>query len=68
MSNRFDVEQGIMRCWSVVEDIEAVYNKTDSLTMDQLQNVLLGMKELYQIKFEQLFDDFEKSIHSGDIK
>ena len=67
MSNRFDVEQGIMRCWSVVEDIEAVYNKSDSLTMDQLQNVLLGMKELYQIKFEQLFDDFEKSIQSGKM-
>lgn len=63
MTDRFDLEQNIMSCWGVVEDIEAIYN-TERLynNQDDMMNALLGLKTLYQIKFEQLFAVFEHMI------
>ena len=59
----FDLEQGIMQCWSVVDDIDVVYQRTDELTdPDELANALLGLKTLYNMKFERLFDIFERYV------
>lgn len=59
---RFDVEQKILDCWHVVDDLKIVFENVvekDS-NPDQVSNILLGMYELYQIKFEKLFETFEK--------
>lgn len=65
--NRFDMEQEIMDCWHVTDDIdvlmEAVMEK--GADTDTIVNVLLGMKALYQMKFERLMDTFEQCIHDG---
>ena len=62
--NRFDHEQSIMSCWCICEDLatlnEAVMEK--DLTKDQICNILTGLHELYQIKFDNLFNNFEKSL------
>ena len=57
MKNRFDLEQEIMDCWGVVEDIDIVYHAHGE-TSDELANVLLGLKTLYQLKFQKMFDTF----------
>jgi hypothetical protein len=59
--NRFDLEQEIMNCWSVVDDINALFIKVceEQIDPDELQNYLLGLKTIYQVKFEQLFHTFE---------
>lgn len=62
MSNRFDFEQQIMICWNVVEDIDAVVSVSDTLSTDELQNALIGIKTLYQIKFDKLWELFEDSL------
>lgn len=51
-----------MRCWSVCDDIEDLRNIRDSrkLSEDELDNYLLGLKTIYQVKFEHLFDLFEQ--------
>jgi hypothetical protein len=61
----FDLEQEIMSCWSVVEDIKVVYS-TERLyeNEDEMQNVLLGISALYQIKFESLFNTFEECVRN----
>jgi hypothetical protein len=65
MKDRFDLEQGIMGCWSVVEDIKIVAEKYAD-DNDELGNLLLGIQALYQLKFENLFATFEDLIPSMD--
>ena len=59
---RFDLEQQIMHCWSVCEDLETVAEgiTEHGMTKDQIVNVLMGMQQLYQLKFERLFATFER--------
>ena len=59
----FDLEQSIMKCWNVVDDLDLLFKQTMDrpvpLTPDEYANILLGMKELYQLKFEECFSQFE---------
>ena len=61
--NIFDLEQSIMKCWNVVDDIDLLFKRSmdgpKPLTEDDWANILLGMKELYQLKFEECFSQFE---------
>ncbi len=64
--DRFDLEQQIMSCWSVVDDLETVFHHERLYNNeDDMMNVLIGLKTMYQIKFEKLWDTFEKN---KDIK
>lgn len=71
MSDRFDLEQNIMECWNVVEDIDLLYTnildnpKFDMTpeTADKVANLLLGVKELYQLRFERLWNNFEECVN-----
>jgi len=67
MKNRLDLEQEIMDCWGIVEDIELVYHKYGE-DSDELANVLLGLKTLYQLKFERLFNTFEDCIQKREFE
>jgi hypothetical protein len=62
MDKLFELEQNIMDAWHVVDDINTVYHRSDTLNEDQLMNILLGIKELYQLKFEKLFNSFEQYV------
>lgn len=62
LDKRFELEQDIMNAWQVVDDINTIYHRSDTLDEDQMMNLLLGLKELYQLKFEKLFDTFERYI------
>ncbi len=64
MTSRFDLEQKIMNCWSVVDDIKSLMAIQDSrpVTEDEQANYLLGLATIYQVKFEELFSCFEKMI------
>jgi len=59
----FDLEQSIMQCWNVCDDIDLVYSQTMNhstpLTQDEMANILLGMKSLYNMKFEKCLSDLE---------
>ena len=64
MTDRFELEQNIMRCWNVIEDLKDLYNAED-LTLDQQQNYLLGLAAIYEVKFNKLWESFESSVKSG---
>ena len=59
----FDLEQSILQCWNVCDDIDLIYSqvmeRSPPLTQDELANILLGIKSLYQIKFDKCFGEFE---------
>lgn len=66
LKDRFDLEHEIMSCWNVVDDIDMLYeNVCDNPkfdmppeTADRVANALLGLKELYEMRFERLNDTF----------
>lgn len=62
MSNVTNLEQEILAAWNVVEDIKTVYENVlnnESMTKDDIANVLLGLSILYGMKFQKAFDTFE---------
>ena len=60
MKDTFELEQAIMNCWHVVDDIKTVTNHAGRLSQDDLLNALIGMSTVYQLKFEDLFAQFEQ--------
>jgi hypothetical protein len=70
MTDRFDLEQHIMKCWNVTEDIQLLNKNVleKDISVDDISNYLLGLKTIYDAKFEELFDNFSELIKNGTIK
>ena len=62
MHDRFDLEQGIMQCWNVCDDIQLLLDSWDKLDEDDKLNYLIGLKQMYHLKFEKTFEQFEDCI------
>jgi len=65
----FDLEQEIMDCWRVTEDVDMTtrhfvdspkWEGMDPKLCDALMNKYFGIKELYELKFDKLWNTFEK--------
>jgi len=67
MTHRFDLEQNIMQCWNVTDDIQLYLDMYDNMDEDQRMNYLIGLKQMYQMKFERLWDNFETCISTRQI-
>jgi hypothetical protein len=59
MSKRFDLEQNILDCWKLVDDLDYVAKAAESRDMDTMLNLIIGLKTLYSYKFETCFENFE---------
>jgi len=63
MNNMYDIEQNIMKCWQVCDDLETIFLEVGDgdkqPTPDELVNTLMGIQQLYQWKFSQLFESYE---------
>jgi hypothetical protein len=67
MSDRFDFEQQLMGCWHIVDDIKLLNESVlehPHLSKDKISNILLGLEELYDLKFQKLMDTFEAQVNS----
>ena len=73
MTKLQDIEENIMDCWSVCNDLESVFKQIgdgdSEPTPDELMNTIMGMQQLYQWKFEQLFNKYEDVLEAqrGDL-
>ena len=69
--NRFDFEQQLLECWGVTKDIkalcEAVCDRNPAMTEDEIANVLIGLESLYELKFNKLWQLFERGVHQRAI-
>lgn len=66
--DRFDLEQDIMNCWQVKEDLDTflhAYLDGPEMSTDEVSNVILGLSSLYQLKFQKLWDTFEQLLKNG---
>lgn len=73
MADRFDLEQELMNCWRVTDDIDLVATMISNTNMsakdqDKFMNVLIGMKELYNARFDAMFRIFETLVSEGQFK
>ena len=69
MNDRFDLEQDIMACWHIVDDIdhllEMIVDREATCYMgagagkDKVVNVLAGLSALYGDRFAKLHNSFE---------
>lgn len=70
MSDRFDLEQQIMKCWNITEEVQLLNEQVlenDTLTKDQISNYLLGLHTIYDMKFEKLFEQFSDMVKDKKI-
>ena len=66
--DRFDLEQDIMACWNVVDDLDVFlsrYLDGPEMSEDDVANVILGIKSLYELKFNKCFATFEQLLANG---
>ena len=62
--DRFDFEQQIMTCWCITTDLkdlrESVMER--GLNHDRVANILCGIEQLYELRFQKLFEQFEDMV------
>ena len=66
--DRFDLEEQIQNVWQTKDDLDAVTERimedtvSDSMTSDQITNVLIGLSELHETRMWKLWKIFETMI------
>lgn len=63
--DRFDLEESIMNCWSMVDDVRMIRERV--ATEDEVIQLIKSVEVLYQAKFEELFLIFEKLVNQGEF-
>jgi hypothetical protein len=67
--NRFDLEQEILSCWNITSDLNVLLSVFDrEHTEDELMNIIIGIRELYDQKFQIAFNTFEECIRKKEFK
>ena len=71
--DRFMLEEMIMQCWHVTDDIGTVLSYMEKANipakdMDVLMNMLHGMQAIYNQRFSDMMDLFGEMIRNGHIE
>jgi hypothetical protein len=74
MTDRFDLEQQIMNCWNITEDIKLLNTyvlegkpEGGEMTTDEVSNFLLGLETIYGMKFDQMYNTFSTLVNTKQI-
>jgi hypothetical protein len=61
MTAMFDLEQGILRCWNITDDIGEILDDLESghMEMPEAVEALRAYQKVYQRRFERCFSQFE---------
>ena len=61
MSVSFDLEQGILRCWNITDDIGEILDDLESghIEMHEAAEALRAYQKVYQRRFERCWAQFE---------
>lgn len=64
MTDRFDLEQQIMSCWNIVEDLKLL---SESKISEANRKIFIdGLIVKYELKFDKMFSTFEDCV-SNDL-
>ena len=69
---RFDLEDELMKCWHITDDIAAVSDivvdtEMDDRDKDKFLNILIGMKQLYDHKFQEAYNTMDALIRQREL-
>lgn len=62
VADRFELEQQILQCWHVTDDIKMFVGQT-SVTIEDWQ----ALAQVYEIKFQTMFELFETLVKDKKI-
>lgn len=70
--DRFELENLLMRCWSITDDLEDVIQvvgdtEMDARSQDKILNMLIGMREVYDNRFNNTLNLFGTLVHNRTI-
>jgi len=67
--DRFDLEQLILKNWEITTEIKHLREliSDGKPTQDQIENYLLGLETIYEVKFNKLWDCFEELCQNQKI-
>ena len=69
--NRFELEDAMSNLHLIGEDIDTIIYAIGDCpikhTEDQLLNMLIGMKQLHDTRYQKMWDTFEQLIQNGTI-
>ena len=71
--DRFMLEQKLMNCWQMTDDLDTIAeyigdsSDINAQGKDRLLNMLIGMRDLYHIKFEHTMDLFNELVRNRTI-
>ena len=67
--DRFGLEDEIMKVWNTTTDLDsimyAVLDSKDPPDEDKLTDLLLGVRELHEVRMQELMEYFENLIHEN---
>ena len=59
--DRYELEQAIMSCWGITDDLHLLADAMESGENKRMHHeMLLNLSQLYELKFQKLFKEFEK--------
>ena len=59
--DRYSLEQAIMSCWSITDDLHLLADAMESGEHKRMHHeMLLNLSQLYELKFQKLFKEFNK--------
>jgi len=61
MSTIQDLEQEVLRCWEITQDLDLLVEEYEH--DDDLCNRLLGIKHVYEMRFNKAWTTYEKLVH-----
>ena len=64
MSDRFDMEQQLLKCWDITQDLYLLAERYEH--DDELSNFILGIKNVYELRHDKLWQLFEEVVVSKE--
>jgi hypothetical protein len=65
----FDLESHIFSCWNLVDELNVLAQAIEDKDEDEIINIIIGLKALYNRKFDRLFNAYTQVLsHQSKLK
>lgn len=67
--NRFVLEDQIQSCWNTKDDLDVLMSHVGNkeISEDELQNVIIGISQLHEMRCQRLWDTFNNLVKNNTI-
>lgn len=69
--SKFNLEQELLSCWHITDDLYLLLKECESIenseTADRISNIVLGLKSVYEMRFQKTWDTFEDLLKEGKL-